>query len=428
MFYLSIFSHIVQIFCNFFILDTLPLFKKNNLFLSVIILILTYNLGRNISQVDTIVLLVLLFILSFMNDRTQPIGKLLLTLTLAFLLSMGFDYFATPFTIKVLFSGSNGLMLFWSCFSVACNCLLAFGIQRFFIAKLPENQLSWLGYMLFSLFIVYQLYELNNYIQSNPSDFQFETLLNIFNIFIILLIFVGILTIITLRRHQRLTLVAQKKEIEYQTMQLYTAELDKQYQEIRKFRHDYINILSSMESYMEAEDMAELKAYYTEHIQPTRTIFSEHFLKLNDLQKIENAAIRSIFMTKLLLAQEKGIPVSLEISEPIQLPATIDPIIFVRILGILLDNAIEELENLQQGTLEVAIFTIAKDCLFIIQNTARADIEPLHQLKATGFSTKGSHRGLGLSTVNELVQQIPNLLLETNIDKQFTQKLTIFGG
>ncbi|KAF1304139.1 sensor histidine kinase [Candidatus Enterococcus willemsii] len=428
MFYLSIFSHIIQIFCNFFILDTLPLFKKNNLFLSVIILILTYNLGRNISQVDTIVLLVLLFILSFMNDRTQPIGKLLLTLTLAFLLSMGFDYFATPFTIQVLFSGNNSLMIFWFCFSVACNCLLAFGIQRLFLTKLPENQLAWLGYTVFSLFFVYQLYALNNYIQSNPSDFQFETLLNIFNIFIVLLIFVGILTITLLKRHQRLTLIAQKKEIEYQTMQLYTTELDKQYQEIRKFRHDYINILSSMESYMEAEDMSELKAYYTEHIQPTRAIFSEHFLKLNNLQKIENAAIRSIFMTKLLLAQEKGIPVSLEINEPIQLPATVDPIIFVRILGILLDNAIEELENLQQGTLEVAIFTIAEDCLFVIQNTARADIEPLHQLKTTGFSTKGSHRGLGLSTVDELVQQIPNLLLETSIDKQFTQKLTIFGG
>jgi two-component system sensor histidine kinase AgrC len=228
------------------------------------------------------------------------------------------------------------------------------------------------------------------------------------------------------KRHQKLALETQKKEIEYQSMQLYTAELNKQYQEIRKFRHDYINILSSMESYMELEQMSELKDYYHQHIQPTRAIFSEHFTKLNDLQKIEDPAIRSIFMTKLVLAQEKNISVQLEISELIQLQDSIDPVILVRIFGILLDNAIEELTILNKGELEIAIFKLEQDTIFIIQNTARVNIEPLHQLKTNGFSTKGNHRGIGLSTVDNLIKQVPNLLLETIIENQlFTQKLTI---
>jgi len=426
MFYLLVASNVIQIFCNFFILDNIPILKKYNLILSSIILIITYNLGIYTAQVNSIVLFVLLFALSFMNNRTHLIGKILLHLSLAFLLTFVLDYLSTSFLIKIILSNNNVFMLLWFCFSLGINALSAFLVRKFLLLKLSNKWLSISGYIVFSCIFLYQLYHLNNYIQTNPIDFQFETLLKIFNIFIILLVFIVVTSVVILKRNQKLALESQKKEIEYQAMQLYTTELNKQYQEIRKFRHDYINILSSMESYMELGQMSELKDYYHQHIQPTRAIFAEQFTKLNDLQKIEDPAIRSIFTTKLLLAQEKSIAVQLEISETIQLPQAVDPVILVRIFGILLDNAIEELSILKQGHLNIGIFTLEKETVFIIQNTARMNIEPLHQLKTSGFSTKGNHRGIGLSTIDNLIQQVPNILLETTIDNQlFTQKLTI---
>lgn len=426
MFYLLVASSVIQTFCNFLILDRLPILKKYNLFLAGIILIITYNLSIYISQVEIIVLFVLLFSLSYMNNPTQSIGKILLHFSIAFLLKYGLECLFPTLMIKIILSENNLWMFLWFCALLAINCLCAFIIRRYLLSKLMDVWLSLSGYVLFTIVFLYQMYKLNVYIQSLPIDSKFDTLLKIFYIFLVILIFIGVISVTMLKQHQNLALETQKKEIEYQSMQLYTIELNKQYQEIRKFRHDYINILSSMESYMELDQMTELRDYYHQHIQPTRAIFSEHFTKINDLQRIEDPAIRSIFTTKLLLAQEKNISVQLEINELIQLPTSIDPVILVRILGILLDNAIEELSILKQGTLEIAIFSLNQDYVFIIQNTARMNIEPLHQLRINGFSTKGNHRGIGLNTVDTLVHQVPSLLLETIIDNHlFTQKLTL---
>ncbi|MEG1174266.1 GHKL domain-containing protein, partial [Carnobacterium sp.] len=99
------------------------------------------------------------------------------------------------------------------------------------------------------------------------------------------------------------------------------------------------------------------------------------------------------------------------------------------ILGILLDNAIEELETLTYGKLLVGIFTINSDLVFIIQNNVREDIESVHLLKKQGYSTKGETRGIGLANVEELISLEPRLLLETTIkDKLFIQKIIIMKG
>ncbi|MFS7004518.1 GHKL domain-containing protein [Carnobacterium maltaromaticum] len=125
----------------------------------------------------------------------------------------------------------------------------------------------------------------------------------------------------------------------------------------------------------------------------------------------------------------KKIDVQIEVSENISKNIPIDPVILIRILGILLDNAIEELETLTYGKLLVGIFTINSDLVFIIQNNVREDIESVQLLKKQGYSTKGETRGIGLANVEELISLEPRLLLETTIkDKLFIQKIIIMKG
>ena len=212
-------------------------------------------------------------------------------------------------------------------------------------------------------------------------------------------------------------------------MQLYIDEISKQNEEINQFRHDYLNILSSLESYLEEGDLQALTVYYQQTIQPTRTLFLENASKLSALQKIDHPAIRGIFMTKLLLAQEKGISVHLEMTGKIIFPKHVFDLNLIRILGILLDNAIEEVDALGKGELAVAFFQEKDALVILIQNTVRNPVEPLYQLKKQGFSTKGKGRGYGLSTVDELMSQTSTLLLETTISQHlFVQKLTLLGG
>jgi len=124
-------------------------------------------------------------------------------------------------------------------------------------------------------------------------------------------------------------------------------------------------------------------------------------------------------------AQESGIDVMFEAKDKINhLP--LDSIVLVRSLGILLDNAIEELISLGEGTLRVGVLKGENDTTFIVQNTCRDDIERVHQLKQAGFSTRGKGRGIGLSNLTDLIKGHANMRVETTIDgNQFIQKIII---
>lgn len=124
----------------------------------------------------------------------------------------------------------------------------------------------------------------------------------------------------------------------------------------------------------------------------------------------------------------ENIHVQLELNNDIYFKEKIDIIVLVRILGIFLDNSIEELKYLEKGNLSIAIFLIEKDTYIIIENTTKNDMQSLHEIKKEGFSTKGKDRGLGLSNANQLIQKYPYLLLETSIEKnKFIQTLIILN-
>ena len=56
------------------------------------------------------------------------------------------------------------------------------------------------------------------------------------------------------------------KEQEYEKLKEYTNTIEQLVEEIRNFKHDYRNILYSLEDYIEDGNMAELKKYYEEEI------------------------------------------------------------------------------------------------------------------------------------------------------------------
>ena len=129
--------------------------------------------------------------------------------------------------------------------------------------------------------------------------------------------------------------------------------------------------------------------------------------------------------TKLMVAQNLDIDTTFEADGEIaHIP--VDSVALVRMLGIILDNAIEELETLGQGKLLVACFKTEESVTFVVQNTCRPNIPQLHQLEQAGFSTKGEGRGLGLSNLAEITNSYPEIALWTSIkDGNFIQKLTV---
>ena len=433
MFYLIVISNIFQIFLSFILLDQISLKKRTNLIVSVFILFLvsSVHLNLRLASLDELVLSALLLTISFMNHQRQAVGVTLFHLSFAFIVQNLAVFLLSPSSVLfyIATQASEFVIFLYFLFTLFMVVLASLAIRRFVFTRLPQKWQQYSGPILFMLFFTNKVYALYQYLLASPAETQFDTLIKMFVITLVFVVTLGGISIYIFSNNQKLAFATREKVIEQRAMQLYIDEISKQNEEINQFRHDYLNILSSLESYLEEGDLQALTVYYQQTIQPTRTLFLENASKLSALQKIDHPAIRGIFMTKLLKKKKKGISVHLEMTGKIIFPKHVFDLNLIRILGILLDNAIEEVDALGKGELAVAFFQEKDALVILIQNTVRNPVEPLYQLKKQGFSTKGKGRGYGLSTVDELMSQTSTLLLETTISQHlFVQKLTLLGG
>src|SRR5699024_11744174 len=118
---------------------------------------------------------------------------------------------------------------------------------------------------------------------------------------------------------------------------------------------------------------------------------------------IENLKVREIkglITTKILQAQEKNIRLSIEVPEPIE---KIDmPIINLsRIISILLDNAIEASEKIEDDHLIRIAFIKNEDdsVMFIIMNKCKHDMPRVHHLFLEYYTTDIKNNVLGFTTI-----------------------------
>ena len=217
----------------------------------------------------------------------------------------------------------------------------------------------------------------------------------------------------------------QLRKEQQDQLQHYTNELEQQQTAMRKFKHDYQNILLSLEGFLNDDNLSGIKDYYYTRIKGTSKIITQEDFALASLSNIKVVEVKGILTAKLMVAQTLGIDTSFEADEGID-SIPIDSVALVRMFGIILDNAIEAICDIGHGKLRVACFEKDSIINFIVQNPCRADTPALHKLKQSGFSTKGKGRGLGLSILSDLVSENSNIMLETSVDDNlFTQKISI---
>lgn len=423
------FSHLFEFTFSYFLLDQLYLKSKKNYGFIALIFLFGLYIGKNFTNLDTLILFVFFFFLSLKNATKKNGARTLLIVSVAYFIEVLISQLMKPLFLKSLETSqlTEQVLLFFLILTTTFLfiAIVSWGLNKWFFPKIDSRKKEITSaYLLTFCLLAYQTYWLLvHYANSMP-------LLQGFILVFYTILFASILLIIqTLTKNEELKFQAKQRKLEYDMMNRYAEEVKKQYQDIRKFQHDYVNILSSVEYYLDSNKIDELKKFYYTNVKQTKTLFKTNMLRLDDLQKIDSLEIKSILTTKLITAQEKKINVQIEVLEQIPDDLVVDPIILIRILGILLDNAIEELEYLQKGQLLVGLFIINNDLLIMIQNTVRENIEPIHVLKQEGYSTKGDKRGIGLTNVSELIVLERQLLLETTITNEaFVQKITITRG
>ncbi|MCL2866094.1 MAG: GHKL domain-containing protein [Lachnospiraceae bacterium] len=227
-------------------------------------------------------------------------------------------------------------------------------------------------------------------------------------------------------KHLKSKYVLQQKEDEQKNLLFYMDEIEQQQFAIRKFKHDQQNLFSALDVFVQEKDWDGLLQFYPKVKASSESITKNEF-NLEGLANIKVREVKSIFTAKLAMAQHLKLEVKFEAGEEID-EIMGDSVTLVRMFGIILDNAIEELQSLGTGQLLVGCFKVEGSVNVVVQNTCRSDIPPLRQLQQTGYSSKGEGRGLGLSNLYELTNALPNVVLLTNIESGYFTQTLIIGG
>ncbi|MCD8910648.1 quorum-sensing sensor histidine kinase AgrC [Staphylococcus gallinarum] len=302
-------------------------------------------------------------------------------------------------------------------------------ISRYFVKKLLSSDLSFnkIYLTIVALFLSTCLLIVYFYLPKEImsfADIKFLTVM--YAVFIITLAILIITISFSIVRQIQYKRNMQEIENYYK----YTLQIENINNEMRKFRHDYVNILSTMSEFIRENDMDGLKKYFNEEILPMQDSMQMNAIKINGIENLKVREIKGLLTTKILQAQEKNIRISIEVPEPID---KIDmPIVNLsRAIGIILDNAIEASEKIEDDPLIRIAFIKNNDdsVMFIVMNKCEPDMPRVHTLFKENFSTKGKNRGLGLSTLKELTDTTSNVLLDTTIDNNyFIQKVEILNS
>ena len=251
------------------------------------------------------------------------------------------------------------------------------------------------------------------YIDILPVEFTF------FN-FVCLLSYFS-LSFYSLAKIMKLVTTTQK----LQSAEEYNKTLHILHDSVRGFKHDFDNIVTTIGGYIKTNDMKGLEKYYSQLEEDCEKVNNLYILN-PDI--INNPGIYNLLTTKYSEAIEKSIKVNLTFLLDLDnLHMKIYE--FARMLGILLDNAIEAASEANEKILNIVFRNDSKNNrnIILIENTYKNKNIDMEQIFNKGVSGKENHTGLGLWEVKQLLKKNNNVNLYTNKNETyFSQQIEIY--
>ena len=232
------------------------------------------------------------------------------------------------------------------------------------------------------------------------------------NNFYIVLFFVILLYLNAVSKEKLEKEIIDQKDTQLNELSSYSHHVESLYEEIRSFRHDYINILTSLKLGIDNQDIEAIKTVYNGVLRDSGTQFYDSKFDIAKLSNIKNDAIKSILSAKLLEAQNRGISISVEIEEPVS-NFRIELLDFITVLSVLCDNAIEATIEATSPRMTIAFINNEDSLVLIVENSIKSEKVDVSHIFARGYSSKGEGRGLGLHNVNSVLEKYPKSTITT---------------
>ena len=229
----------------------------------------------------------------------------------------------------------------------------------------------------------------------------------------------------TVRDRYEKKMELKQKRFEQRQMEQYMNKIQGLYLELKGFRHDFGNIITSLNLAIEEENIEDIKRIQRDVLEEWYGQLQKEEYTGFDLGNIRDSALRSILSRGWIYAEEMGVKLTFETEDIIEkVPMRL--LDLVRTVGILVNNAIEAAKMSQEKEVQIAIFNMPNGVHLIIKNSISDEPINWNKLYEKGFSTKGDRRGMGLAIVKELIGEYAAIFLETElINGRFTQSLVI---
>lgn len=197
--------------------------------------------------------------------------------------------------------------------------------------------------------------------------------------------------------------------------------------QVRSFKHDFDNMVNSIGGYVINEDIEGLKKYYNQLLEECHKTNNLYALSPS---VINHPAIYHMLATKYYEANQKNVQINLNVFLDLnEIEERMKIYDFTRILGILLDNAIDAAVECDEKIVNVTFRKEISNNMItvIIQNTYKDKEVDTEEIYQKGVSSKENHSGLGLWKVRKILMHNNNLNLFTTKNKEFfTQQFEIY--
>ncbi|HEM3695034.1 GHKL domain-containing protein [Streptococcus suis] len=247
-----------------------------------------------------------------------------------------------------------------------------------------------------------------------------------FILVIYLVIFMGVIKQLDLHLREKIQEQFDfQQALQLKNLEDYSNQIEELYREVRGFRHDYSNLLTTLRLGIEENDMVQIKDVYQSVLKDSHKQLRTSKYDIGRLVNIDNSALKSLLASKFLQANDNNVSVSLEVPEVIK-PQGMELVDFITIVSILCDNAIDAAIDAATPKVTIAFLTVNDKQMFIIENNTKEERVDLSELYAFGHSSKGEGRGIGLYNVMKILELYPHVSLNTtSASYLFCQSLEI---
>lgn len=295
-------------------------------------------------------------------------------------------------------------------FLTSLFCKLKF-VRKFsdLIINLSKN--NYVNVLVISLIILFIV------ILSTKLSLEYDYEKFLFNL-LLLSVFLFFIVFAFIKNH-----LAQKEKQEKETLLEFISEYEKIIDENRINKHEMLNNLIILRSF-EDKNTEEYNKVLDDLIV---TYDNNSDACIKNISKLPTG-LKGILYYKINDMRNKNINLNVNISKRVSSPLEKLPldeyVILSRIIGIVMDNALEASIKSKEKFVMIEVFEQNDNVIIIIENSYNNKVN-VNDLKKKNFSTKGKSRGLGLYIANMLLKKSKHIEMTQHAEELFITKLTI---